>query len=59
MFSDPLKLIPLVICLGAVVGLCLGRLNPTEATTMIGLAGAAHATISAINNVNPPKDGGK
>ena len=55
MFSDPLKLIPLLICVIAGAGLLTGKLSVNEAIGMLTVAGIVHPAISAINNVNGPK----
>ena len=55
MFSDPLKLIPLLICVIAGAGLMTGKLTPNEVIGMLTVAGISHTAISSVNNVNPPK----
>jgi hypothetical protein len=55
MLSDPLKLIPLVVYIGGFVALMLKAVTFDQFVVVIGLAATAHAGISAVNNVNPPK----
>lgn len=55
MFSDPLKLLPLVGCVGVMVLVGLGRLNAQDALMLLAGVTGIHAGISALNNVNPPK----
>ena len=55
MFSDPLKLLPLGVCLVAAVGLLTHTMTANEVMGLLTLAGAGHSAISAVNNVNPPK----
>ena len=51
--SDPMKLIPLAICLIAAIGLWTGRMSVNEAVGLLVAAGIIHPAISAVNNVNP------
>ncbi len=55
MLSDPLKLIPLVGAVGAMVLIGLGKIDTNQAMALIAAVVGIHATISAVNNVNPPK----
>lgn len=55
MFSDPLKLLPLGICVVAAVGLLTHTMGTSEIMLLLAAAGVIHPAISAVNNVNPPK----
>lgn len=59
MISDPWKLVPFVLAVGVIGALLLGKLSATEFMTAIGSVVAIHAGISAVSNVNPPKDQGR
>lgn len=53
MFSDPLKLIPLVGFLAGTLGLFTGHLTTDQAMAVFGISGIAHTGISSVNNINP------
>jgi hypothetical protein len=52
--QDPLKLLPLAICLIAAIGLFTGKMSVNDAVGLLVAAGILHPAISAINNRNPP-----
>lgn len=53
MFNDPAKLLPLILTVGAIVLIALGRASVEQGMLMLGAAQGVHSLISAVNN--PPK----
>lgn len=49
-FSDPWKLVPCALALGAMVLMGLGKIDTTHMLELLGLAQAIHSGTSAINN---------
>lgn len=59
MLTDPLKLIPLVGAVGVLILIGMGKLDANQAIAILGATVGIHAAISAVSNVNPPKDQGR
>lgn len=53
MFSDPLKLLPLVVYIGGFTALITHAVTFEQFGIIVGAGAAAHTVISAVNNVNP------
>jgi hypothetical protein len=50
MFSDPLKLIPFVGAVGAIVLIGMGKIDTNQALLLIAALVVTHSGISAVNN---------
>ena len=48
--NDPWKLIPLLLTLGSMALLAMGKISVEQMMVMLGIAQAAHSGISMVNN---------
>lgn len=53
LLNDPLKILPLLGYLGAMVLLAISKVTFEQSMMIIAASGAGHAVISTINNRNP------